>query len=693
VTIITDHSPWLIVLCLVAGLLISAALYFRNTADSFPRPLKIFLAGLRFILITLLGILLLGPLLHSLNRHIEEPLLIFVQDNSSSLVLGADSAYYKEVYPDELQDFIFQAQRKFDTRQYAFGQSFRRLGEYDFKDAFTNISDVFSGIEALYSNRNIGAVILASDGIYNRGMNPYYSAQRIPFPVYTLALGDTTMYRDVLLNRVNHNRITYLENRFPVEIVTEARQSQGLTSRLTIHHKNEIVYSRNITFDSSHHFETLLVELEAKEPGMQRYTVSLSALEAEKNLQNNSQEFFIEVIDSQQKVLILGNSPHPDLGALKLSLEENQNYEVEVALAADFKGSPEAYNLVILHQLPSLQHNMESFLARSREAEVPKLFILGNQTNLNIFNGLQAGVVIQQRSSEFTEALPDINSSFSIFSLEPDLIETVRHLPPLYVPFASYQVGSGTQVLFQQKIGAVSTEQPLVMLSQSASIKTGVIAGEGIWRWRLHNFARQGDHRSFDEMFSRIVQYLSLKEDKTQFRVKSQQFLNESDPLIFDAELYNPSYELVNEPEVELTIVDDQGVSYPYTMGRTSNAYRLDAGMFPAGSYSWTASTSLGGERFSASGIFSVSALNIEGMHTVADHGLLYQISSGSGGELFYPGQWEELLQRITQREDIKPVLFARSNFQEAINLKLLFFLLILLLSLEWFLRKRSGSY
>ena len=60
----------------------------------------------------------------------------------------------------------------------------------------------FASVQDLYSNQNVGAVILASDGIYNEGSNPLYANFELNAPIHVIALGDTVPSRDVILKRV-----------------------------------------------------------------------------------------------------------------------------------------------------------------------------------------------------------------------------------------------------------------------------------------------------------------------------------------------------------------------------------------------------------------------------------------------------------------------------------------------------------
>lgn len=705
--ILLNYPDWFVLLCLICGIGYAGILYYKNRKDGFPAWLSKALGVIRFIVVTLLAMLLLGPLIERLTRQVEDPILVFVQDNSQSITALSDSSFESASFLSERDRFLESFRDKFDVSVYSFGESFREdrgMGEVTndpdkpgapglFGDRITDLSEVFSGLDAHFSNRNVGAVILASDGIYNRGANPLYSSALSRYPVYTIALGDTVPRRDIMVTRVRHNRITYLGNSFPVEVHIEGRQSDGLTSRLTVSKGRDVLFNSQVRFDGDHYLETLSIELEADQPGIQRYSVELTAVDAEISLANNKQEFYIEVIDGRQKLLVLAHAPHPDVGAIRQALEANGNYEVTGSLLSSFEGNVEAYNLIIMHQLPAANANMTPLFQQIRRAGIPVLFVIGKQTNLNAFNALQTGFNITPLSTDLVEVLAVPNPSFALFTLPDKSVNLFPGLPPLFAPFARYETSTSSQELLVQKIGQVVTQNPLIAFSQSENNKTGLISGEGIWRWRLQAFLRDNNHESFDDLISRMVQYLSLQEDKNLFRVRTAQFIYENEQVLFEGELYNRSYELVNEPEVRIVITNEDNVSFPYVMARTSNAYQLSAGSFPPGDYTYRANTALGAEQFQVDGRFSISPLNIELLRTVADHRLLYQLANNSSGEMFFPNQWDELKAHILSRDDIKTVLYARKSLDEIINMKGIFFLFLLLLSLEWFIRKRAGSY
>ncbi|MFW5792892.1 MAG: hypothetical protein ACOCWC_01310 [Bacteroidota bacterium] len=672
---------------------ISGILYRKNNSDDLSSLQTKLLATFRFLVVFIISILILAPVLELYTKSVEDPIIVFVDDNSESIELAYKDNDYLKNYDNRRDELLDLLRQDYQVQEYVFGESFRRKDTVETSDKLTDMSVIFQGINDFYSNRNVGAVILASDGIYNQGVNPVYFAREMQFPVYTVALGDTLIKRDLSISKVSHNDISYLGNLFPVEIVVEARKSDGSSSKLSISKNGENVFSKIITFSSDHDFENVLVELEAQKTGIQKYEISIAPLDNESNLDNNKKEFFIDVIDSRQKILILADSPHPDIGAIKQTIEDNENYEISHQQISEFEESTEAYNLIIFHQLPSKRISAHPVISEVINSNIPVLFIVGANTNLIALSNLNAGMAIQQRSGEYNNAQAALNQSFSLFSISSEVEKLSPLMPPLYSPFAVYKTTPATNTFIFQKIGNVKTDDPLIAFSDISGKKYGFICGEGLWRWRLNNFLREKNHNYFNEIILKIVQYLSVKEDKSLFRISTQNLVYENEAVTFEAELYNASYELINEPEVSLTITDESGNTFDYEFSRTSNAYILDAGTFSPGNYSYKAKTLVGNETFEAKGEISVAELNLEAINTVANHSIMYRIANESDAEMVYPDNMNELAESIKNRDDIRGLIYMHTDYSELINWKSLFFVILILLAVEWFIRKRSGNY
>jgi len=691
--IITDYPLWFILFCLLLGLAYAFGFYYREKHNEFSQTLKIILGVFRAVSISIIAFLLLNPLIRSVSKFVEKPVIIFAQDNSESIIRSTDSAYFSDQYSTDIQELLENLESDYQVKKYTFGNDVKESGEFDFSDVYTDFSQLFDELYNRYSYRNVGALILASDGIYNRGFNPAYSTINNNFPIYTIALGDTAIRKDIILSKVNYNRLAYLNNEFPVEIEVNGRLCKGLSTEVMISKGNNTVFRKEITFKTNHDFITLKTHIKADEIGLQRYTVSVIPKKDEVSNVNNSKDIFIDILEGKTKVLLLANSPHPDVSALKQSIKNNINYELETFVVSDFNKNLKGFNLVILHGLPSLKNNIANLLDEIKKENIPVLYLVNKQTYVRLFNEQNPGVNLSTQNVIYNESQPLLNKDFTLFSLLKESSLRLENFPPVISPYGNIQLQPTSVVFFTQKIGAVNTLEPLIVFNQMPDAKSGVILGEGIWRWRMSDFANHENFNAFDDIINRTVQFLSLKIDKSLFRIFHKTNFEEGENIEFEAELYDDIYELINDPEINITISGSDGANYPFYFSRSAHSYFLDAGNLPPDNYKYNAKVQSGDKLLAESGEFTVSSLGIENINTVANHNMLYKLSQEKGGEMYYPGQLDQLSENIKNREDIVSISYSTKKFTEIISLPWLLSIILLLLSIEWFLRKRAGGY
>ena len=692
------YPVWYLLLCGLAGLTVAGLLYFRSPIEA-STPLKAGMAVLRFVGYTLLATLLLAPLLRFVDTDRQEPIIVLAQDGSESVGLETDTLDYSARWAA----LRAELSERYRVVQYVFGSSPRRAEDLTFTDKQTNLEAVLAEIGDVYGTQNLGGVVLATDGIYNEGANPVYRDFPLPAPVYTVGLGDTTRRRDLVVSRVLHNRIAYLDDQFSIQIDVSARNAPGESTVLTVSRvdANGVVplHTERINLDDQDYFTTRAVILDADRPGVQRYRIAVSTIGREVSTQNNQRDIFVDVLDARQRILVLAAAPHPDLGALRQALIGGKNNEVEVAYGNEFTGSPRDFDLVILHELPTVNQRLTGLLEALGREEIPTLFITGPGLPGPLLNAAQDLVQVsgsrslsgQVQANEVT-AVPV--SGFSAFTLSDDLRRTLPAFPPVQAPFGNFVTGPGAQVLLRQRIGRVDTDFPLLAVGESRNRRVGILTAAGLWQWRLYDYLENEDHARFDELLSQLTQYLTVQEDKRRFRVATDESIfDENEPVRFDAELYNSSYELVNDPEATLVVTGAEGREFNFTFSRTESAYALNAGTLPPGNYRYRGRVTDGGEELISEGQFSVQTVEAERYALEADHNLLRQLSARYGGELVYPDALEGLAGRIDAGGTAVPILFETVNTRSVLNLKLLFFLLFTLFATEWGLRRWSGNY
>lgn len=693
--IIFEHPSWLILVCALSAALLAVFLYRRDRLNRhIGAGLRVFLGFMRFVVYFLVAIFLLHPLVKSTEQETEEPVIVIAQDNSESVMLAVDSSYMRTQWKTELERLKQELEANYQVRTFTFGDRLNEgMDSLLFQEKTTDLSALFDGLYNRFSNRNLGGIIIASDGIYNVGKDPRYTGKKLNAPIFTVALGDTTQKRDIRVADVANNKLAYLGNTFPIEIAVEATKATNQRSRLDIVHNGKIVFTEELTFNGSYALETRRALIEADGAGLQRYTIRISPLENEERVANNVRDVFIEVLETRQKVLMLTAAPHPDINAMREAIASNLNYEVEVALAREFDKNLEPYSLIIFHQLPGGQPNENRWVDTALEQGKSSLFVLGSQTNYNRFNDLNLGYVLRGYRGTANDIYASYAEGFPYFKLNEQQQRLFRELPPLSVPAGDFETAAGAVHLLSQRVGMIETDMPLWSFNQVQGEKIGLIAGEGIWRWRMVSYLQQESHRPFDELMSSMVQYLASREDRRQFRIDAPRDVLENERIIFSAEVYNDSYESITDPEVELSLTSEEGAEYTFTFGRAGNFYRLDAGMLPVGDYEWTASTRISGRSQKLQGQLTVAPVQLESANTVADHGLLFALADENGGQMTYAGQLNELPAMIEASGEAVALTYERSSLIDLINWQWLLFLLLTLLSAEWLIRKRSGSY
>lgn len=692
-----QYPTWYILFCALLGLGVATALYFRDkTFKETNNRLSGILGLIRFLSVTLISMLLLSPLLKSLITETKKPVIVLAQDHSES-ILSDMSEQQVTAYQQSFQDLSKKLSENYEVKEYAFGETVREGIDFDFKDKVSNISEFLKTMYDLYSNQNLGAVVLATDGIYNQGSNPIYAGTKLTAPIYSIALGDTTAKKDLILKRVFHNKIAYLGDKFSIQVDIAAQNCTGTNTNLTV---SKIVDGKSnrlkqipIAINKNDFFNTQEIVLDANASGVQRYRISLNTVQGEVTTANNSKDIFIDVLDARQKILVVANSPHPDLTAIKQVISKNKNYEITTTYVNDVKVNVASYDFVIMHQLPSKTNAASAVMQTLYDKNIPRLYIVGSQSDLSQFSKVQPILDISGDGRNTNDVQASVSSVFGLFTISDELKNELPKFSPLLSPFGEFKDNANTHVLLYQKIGKIDTKYPLLLFGEQNNIKMGVLAAEGIWKWRLFDFLQHENHDLFEEILGKSIQYLALKEDKRKFRVSlDKNIFNENEAINFDAELYNQSYELINDPDATITVTNSGGKEFNFTFSKTANAYTLRDKIFPVGNYTFRGTVNNSGEQLVYNGKFSVQPIQLEIFETTADHGILKLLSEKYGGSLVYPNNLSAISSNL-ETNPIKPVVYQTSKTRSIINVRWIFFVLIGLLILEWFIRRYFGAY
>ena len=674
----------MLLLCSLIGVTYGIALYFRNRKSLEISVFKnLLLFFIRFFIVTLTAFIVFGPSIGHVMKFTEKPILLFAQDNSYSIGHSKDSAFYDHVFKTNLNKLKATLSNKYDVQSFSFGSTIKKTDSLDFSETETNMSAFFDFYKSNFIGRNVGAIILSSDGLVNSGFNPIYAAKDIQEPIYAIALGDTLVNKDVSIVNIEHNQFAYLGDNFPVKISIKATFAENEPLHIIVSTKNKVVAEQTINTTNSNYSTIIPLNLKAETIGSQLYSVKIAPLKSEVNLSNNQANFFIDVRDSKETIAIVYHAPHPDIECIKSALESNSNYTIKLIDANSITtiDKHEKISLYILHQL-SKSDNALSLIAAS---SIPILFI-GDSPGSSILGIKPASNYSQNITTE-----PCLNESFSLFTISPELKDFINHSPAIISPLGSFQAPASSSVLIYRKIGNVETSDPLFLFNSLNNKRVGYFLGDGLWRWSFANVKLSGTRKLFNELINKTVYYLSVSSDNKRFSIFSKHVFNENVNIEMTAEVLNSSYELIFEPDIKLSIINTENKKFNFFFDKSTSGYHLKAGSLPPGIYSYEATVKIGSESYSQKGNFMVQKLLLENSTTTADHHLLYTISQQHSGKVVYPSNMNSLKNLLDKRDDIFTILREENEQSDLINFKLFFLLIIILLGLEWTIRKRNG--
>lgn len=689
--IILESHPAFILLCLAVAVGYAFLLY--KTKHPWSGTLNKILLGGRTVLVFLLAFLLLGPIIRQIYNLYEKPVFVILEDNSVSVKETADSASL-----NTLQKVLTAVKESLDDAGY---ETFRKdlTGEdvtvINFTEPVSDLQGALRKVSNQYEGQSVAGVLLVSDGIYNSGLSPLYTAYS--FPVYTLGVGDTVQRQDLAVKDLVYNKIAYQGNQFPIraEILVKGFSNQNVTVSLI---RSGTVIERQTKNSGTDQLLQVEFTIAASEQGIQRFEVRVEGKPEERNSRNNTSTAFIDVIEGKKKILVVANAPHPDIKTFRSIIDKNSNYEMILHIPGveetDVKNlQPENIDLVIFHQAPDKRGRTRDLFQRFSSGKTSMFVIVGQQTDLNALTDNNVPLKFDQPPRQYDDVMPVVNPSFPYFLLSPEANSVFSGFPPVWVPFGRMQVPASSVTLLSQRIGSISTEKSLLWIDAPDNQKIAVMLGEGFWQWRLEEYSKNENTDAFDEVFGKLIQYLSTTDDKSRFKsYPVEQQFSDTEAVVFESQVYNEIYEPVFGNRIDLEITDDAGKKYQYNYVISRGNARYQVGGLKEGIYKYTASTTISGKEEKVRGQFLVTAQQAELQNLTADFDLLRKLSASTDGKFYNASQTDKLQADFSGKEATR-VIHSEEKFDSLLNLKWVFFLLLALVSAEWFLRKFYGGY
>ena len=644
-----------------------------------------FLISYRIIIFFILGILLFNPVINFLDEK-EKKLdwAIFI-DNSASI------KYHQTPSINAVQLGIESLVNKLSEKDisyhlYQFADKIQKVNSPQLigNGVTTNIGIIPETIKQL-GNQIAGAVII-SDGLITEGKDPIKDFQEFDFPIHTIGIGEGSELVDVTIESIDAPTVVLKSDWVDVNITI---QSVGnIVDRLSVslYNNRELQGSKHIRLMGMESKKEVNFRFRPKEIGKQQYEVRISSVEDEIDIQNNRQKFSLLVLKDRYKVALLTGSPNKNTSVLKQKLKNNPRVELDHFIRITetrfqpaiktFWESP--YELIIFDNYPikPLSSNFVRILGKKLLSNQSALFlILGPNQTIVSFNGITSilGVVTEDST---------IESNRFYWEFVDEQIDAGGNFPPLKqnILITGKQVSSDTLAVTEQG-------WPLWLRNQNGTIRTMIWTSPELNTLYFHD-QKLSQEGSFSVIWNQSISWLlkSGGEHENFFRLNKNRYQQGEMVQVTGTQPFEKTQDKTENIIINVTHgstdIITRDILYNIEEQRWLGEFRAPG----PGEYNY--SIQLGSNQDPIqTGTFQILESQIELNQVYLNKKLLATISNSTDGQFFVWDSRDSLFSEINPkvRREFKAEII---KFNES---RVLLIIMILLLCVEWFIRRNRG--
>lgn len=661
------------IIAVLAAILISSItvyfFYWRPKKESKRNALiSSFLRGFALFLILLL---IFDPKIKVPSQLIEKSNLLVLIDQSSSAI-----KHNKDSVTRSIKNYIENdndLNNNFNISYYSFAKDIEVFGENTVVPSETNIYQALSNMNELF-RKNRNAIVLLSDGNQNKGINYTYAPNNIP--VFPIVLGDTTAQIDLLIDKINVNKYSFIGQKFPLEVFVQYDGKRSINPELKIFKDGSLVAKKDVNLSAEKRSSIVQFELESEKVGNHFYSVKIDEINGETDLINNSSPFSMTVIDEKAKVLILYKYLHPDVGFWKRMIEMNEQREVEVSSVIGFNKDLSNYKSVILVGFDS---SFNTVYKAIRNGNINHLIETTSTTNFDELNTQIKSFEFIVKTN-FTPVKVIGNNNFSEIELSALYLD---QYPPLSSKIKELTMETLHDVLWEDDL-----KNPL-MIFENKDYRAVYLFAENLFQWQFFNGIQTEAREQFEDYFDGIIQFL-------QFQIKDRATLN-YEKIIFKDEQLDISLKIYdanfNPNKLEEMIIDLRSENGEFKkslpMVFKNNQYRTNL-YLPSGKYKFSIDQ-ISGKRLTGS--FQVLDYSAEDRDIASNYNDLNQIAIQSNGKIFLPKAIDSLKSILCNSKSLRPIIKEQITERSFVDIKWILALITVSLALDWFFRKSQGFY
>lgn len=681
-------------------------LYFSYRGKSSKTNIGRLLLLLRIVAIGSILILITKPIIRWTKDKVRKPRVAIFIDNSKSITAqnGVEADSVRSVIRHLVRTL---ERRKADVKIIPFGLDIggeiNRLSDIKFDQNGTDISKVLNFCSNNAGKIPIDAGIVISDGVSNSGEEPTMLKSFPPFPIYTIGIGDSATVMDPAVIELTMPSISRSGDSVSVEARVKPFGYSGTTT-ISLRQDGLVVQRKKIPLIQQSLTEKVGFTIVPEEPGIHTYTVSIDTSQ-DRNPLNNARSTLMRVYNDKIRFIIIQGRNNFESRFFKSILASIPEVEVITATAynnrwyhlSDTDPFKLSWDALALFGFPGESVNTEQIkkLQSKIITDRPALFVqLSGVVNIEQLNGLfpdpplvsyqpsNAGILsVETRIAENQSRHPVLMNLLAEKNLNSDW----ANLPPVGMPFQNIELSPDFLTIVET---ADKNALPILSLSQSFGNRRALLCGLDLWRWDM--MTTEGDnHYIYKKLMVSIAKWLTdtLSTSNLQFSPDKDIYLKGEIATVRGV-VTDVTGKVIPNAVINASLYDSGNNILDFLIQWNGIEYQGKVPLTKEGEYRITISAKAGdfdlGEYHQDVRVLPNS---VEFQQIKQDIAVLKGIANRTGGTYSNLDHYES----ITDRIDLRPEKIEQSFRKKLWQWPGIFILLLLALTVEWVVRRRSG--
>lgn len=696
---IQGFSPVLPILLIVLLACVSFFLswWSYKNLHSVKRFKRYSLIALRAASLFILLLLLLNPFFVRENIDSQRPTIAVFLDDSQSITVERGDYNGLDSFNKIIGQFQGAENSNFNYEYFLFDDEVTAGEELSGNGFRTNLNSLVDYIRERETDYR--ASVIFSDGIITNGRNPVFAAQNLSIPLVTIPVGDTTDVQDIAITNVNYIQTVYTQTSqaFTAEIQQEGFEGEETTVQLL--KDGELIETQNLSFTAQTTSQTVEFEQEFTETGFFDFEVRVPVKEDEFTDQNNTYSFTIEVLEDKTNILSLAFDIHPDVGSIRRVIGTDQQNEL---FSSTYLGNnrfvgpnpqeiDEQMDLIVLHGLPAIGSTLYQWI---RNQPTPVLYIATPNTfqilRSDVITDLTAFYISNIGFQQIDIQLEPFQTSVSHPILE--IPQTgLQRFPMLKTYRGSYQTSSLSQTLLTGSFRRIDTGIPVLIAEDASTNRHASLSAFG-W-YRFEQSQNPDTRQFFTQLITNLVSWTSTSPDRENLTIQAtKSVFSENESVELQATLFNERGEPEPEAVIEIEVIfedSDQESNIFRMTHRQNESYYADIGNYPQGIYRIEATATKNNRTIgTAETRVRVSQSSAEFLDTKRNDALLNRLAEFTQGIFLQDYDMNRLNEFLEDSDIIQSQTEISEEIVYVYHSSIWFFVILILLSAEWMLRR-----